>query len=36
MDGVVDAPVVVTTPDFLGPHLDLLVFTPNEIWRAVL
>ena len=26
---------VVTQPDFLGPVLDLLVITPNEIWREL-
>jgi hypothetical protein len=25
----------VTQPDFLGPVLDLLVVTPNEIWREL-
>ena len=26
---------VVTQPDFLGPVLDLLFITPNEIWREL-
>lgn len=37
--GLTDVPdqiIVATTPDFRGPHLDLLVLTRNEIWREVL